>query len=243
MGKVQAVLSGHLAAIGMLGAAAAGLPAQAHGEVSANIGVTSNYIWRGVTQSDDGPAIQGGVDFAHPSGFYLGTWASNVDFGGSGDDNEYELDLYGGYSGQAGELGYDIGLIYYAYPLADDANFLELGLSGSWNFLTVGLNYTLDGEAAEPSPFIEGDVYYYANASFELSQGFSVGGTIGSYNYDNPGAGVDDNYVHYRLDLTKSAGDLGDFTFAIDVNDMDGEYPPGKSADDPRVSLSWTKSF
>ncbi|MFZ0790386.1 MAG: TorF family putative porin, partial [Chromatiaceae bacterium] len=52
--------------------------------ISANIGAVSNYMWRGVTQTQDGAAVQGGLDFTHSSGFYLGTWASNVDFNDEG---------------------------------------------------------------------------------------------------------------------------------------------------------------
>lgn len=60
---------------------------------SANIGAVSNYIWRGVTQTQDGPAIQGGLDYAHSSGFYLGTWASNVDFNDEGDPQDVTIAL------------------------------------------------------------------------------------------------------------------------------------------------------
>lgn len=65
-------------------------------DVSTNIAVVSNYLFRGVTQTDGSPAVQGGIDFEHASGFYAGTWASNVDFG---DEISYELDLYAGFAG------------------------------------------------------------------------------------------------------------------------------------------------
>ena len=57
----------------------------AQAELSANIGVASNYYFRGITQTDDSAAVSGGIDYAHDSGFYLGTWMSNVDFGGNED--------------------------------------------------------------------------------------------------------------------------------------------------------------
>jgi len=53
----------------------------ANAAVEANIGATSNYVWRGVTQTNDAVAVQGGIDYRHEVGFYAGTWASNVDFG------------------------------------------------------------------------------------------------------------------------------------------------------------------
>ncbi|MEE4296723.1 MAG: TorF family putative porin, partial [Wenzhouxiangella sp.] len=91
------------------------LPAQdLRAEVSANIGVVSNYFFRGFSETDGGAAVQGGLDYAADNGFYVGTWASNVDFG---DDTSYELDLYLGFGQELDSgLGYDVGYIYYAYP-------------------------------------------------------------------------------------------------------------------------------
>ena len=68
--------------------------AMAESNWSANIGVTSNYMWRGVTQTGDQAAIQGGIDYENPNGFYAGTWASNVTWT---EPEGYELDLYAGY--------------------------------------------------------------------------------------------------------------------------------------------------
>lgn len=230
-----------------LGALCAGVTGLAHADVSTNIGVTSNYMWRGVSQTNDAPAIQGGIDYWHPSGFYLGTWTSNVDFadpaGSPAARSEYEVDFYGGYAGEAGPVGYDIGLFYYAYPLSDDIDFVELGASASYGILTAGINYTLDGDAAEPSAFTEGDLYYHAGAAFELPQGFALGLTVGYYAFDNLTAGEDDAYVHYNATLSRGIGDLGEVAFALDANDVDGEFPAGKQADDPRVSVMWSKSF
>lgn len=96
------------------------LPALAgDGPLSGNLSLTSNYLFRGISQTQDGPAVQGGIDYAHPSGFYVGTWASNVAWvkeNGLKDDNRLEIDLYGGYKGEAGPIAYDLGLIRYHYP-------------------------------------------------------------------------------------------------------------------------------
>ena len=75
----------------------------AFAELTANASITSNYIWRGVTQTSDQAAGQGGIDYGFGPGFYVGTWASNVDFSGTGDG--YEMDLYAGFAGEAGSLG------------------------------------------------------------------------------------------------------------------------------------------
>ena len=96
--------------------------------VSANVSFTSDYIWRGMTQSD-APAIQGGFDFEAESGFYAGIWGSNVNFNnGAGS----ELDYYFGYATEVGSVGVDVGYISYEYiDSTPDATFDEtyLGLS------------------------------------------------------------------------------------------------------------------
>ncbi len=70
----------------------------AQAEITGNASVVSDYNWRGITQTAGDPAIQGGIDYAHESGFYAGAWGSNVDFGDCCDEN-LETDLYFGWSG------------------------------------------------------------------------------------------------------------------------------------------------
>lgn len=205
------------------GAALMGVTSLAQAEVSANIGVTSNYVWRGWTQTEDQAAIQGGIDYSHESGFYAGTWASNVSFDG---DTGAELDFYVGFGGEASGIGYDVGYVYYSYPQYDDSDFGELYGSATWEWLTVGLAYTTNADNSSA----EGDLYYYASASFDLPQDFSIGATIGAYDYDAGG-----DYQHYQLDLGKSAGDYGDFTLSVSDND--------ETDSDPLVFVSWSKTF
>jgi len=211
----------------------------ASAELTGNVGLTSNYIWRGVTQSDDGPAAQGGVDYSHASGFYAGTWLSNVDFGDGTDANEYEHDLYLGYAGEAGAFGYDVGVFHYMYPLADDADFTELGLSGSYENFSAGVAYTFNSDIQEGSGsmFAEGDLYYFVSAGFDLPNDFGLGLTLGSYAFDEDSAGNELDYTHYQVALSKA-----DLTFALDQNDLDGSMS-GKALDDPRFSVSWGMEF
>ena len=82
-----------LSAVSVLSLSALALPSQA-GEWSANAAVTNNYIWRGLTQTENNSAVQGGIDYASDGGFYAGTWVSNVNYGPS-DVYSYEHDLYG----------------------------------------------------------------------------------------------------------------------------------------------------
>jgi len=103
--------------------------------VAYNIGLYSQYIFRGLTQTDRGPALQGGVDLTHSSGFYLGAWASNIswlrdEIGNSGNSGyrtggHTEIDLYGGYRYTfANGLGVDVGALQYIYPGARNTDVI-----------------------------------------------------------------------------------------------------------------------
>jgi len=208
--------------------------------ISANIGVVSNYMWRGVSQTDGGAAVQGGVDYGHSSGLYAGTWVSNIDWGGS--KPSYELDLYAGFGGSVGEFSYDLTTIYYAYPDAPDdgdADFWEIGASASWNIATLGVNYTVSGDA-DDAPFDSGDVYWYGGVEVPLPQEFSIGATIGYYDFDATGSEGD--YTHWKLSLGKSVGDWGAFTLAYEQNDG-GESEAVATDDDPKFWIGWNKEF
>ncbi|TXI21304.1 MAG: hypothetical protein E6Q67_07785, partial [Roseateles sp.] len=106
-------------------------PAPAASPLSFNVGAVSDYRYRGISQTRLNMALQGGIDYAHSSGFYIGTWASTIkwvsDAGGSGD---LELDLYGGYKTEvAPGLTLDVGVLQYYYPsnsLATSANTFEV---------------------------------------------------------------------------------------------------------------------
>jgi uncharacterized protein (TIGR02001 family) len=215
-------------------ASAAAVPATAQqGEsfpVEGNIGVTSNYVFRGVSQTGDDPAVQGGLDYAHDSGLYVGTWTSNVNFAGG-----TELDVYGGYSGSAEEFGYDLGVIGYLYPEADgDANFAEVYLGLSYDMLSAGVAYTFTSEI-DNGAFSDGDIYVYGSGGFDLADDFSVGLTVGYYAFDSA-SGSD--YVHGQLDLTKSTADYGDFTFSVSLADESD-----LATDDPLFFVSWGTGF
>ncbi len=218
------------------GAILLGATSLAQAELTANIGATSNYLWRGASQTGDDAAVSGGIDWGHESGFYLGTWASNIDWGnGSGT----EVDFYGGFANEIGDLGYDIGLIYYYYPTSgyEDSNFLELSLSGSWKFLEAGLAYTLDGDADSDAAFSDGDIYYYLSAGFEVVDTWSIGATVGHYDFDTSKAFGDVDYTHGQIDVTKSAGDWGDFTMTV------SKAQEESGSDDTKFVVSWAKSF
>lgn len=115
-----------------------GLP----GSFSGNVTLTNDYVFRGFTQTGEDPAIQGGLDWDSGSGFYLGTWASNVDFG-PGDEANIEIDIYGGYAGEINGFTYDVGYLYYLYPGAPgalDYDFWEVYGSVGYDFGTAAVS-------------------------------------------------------------------------------------------------------
>lgn len=153
--------------------------AQDAGEFSFNIAATNNYVWRGVTQTEDGAAVQGGVDYKKGI-FYAGAWGSNVSFAGD-DDTSTELDLYVGIAPSVGDWNFDFGYIHYMYPSQCDAcdyNFGELksAVSHSMGKGTIGAALYLPAEDLE-------DPYYEVNASYPLTDKLSVSGAIGNYEF------------------------------------------------------------
>lgn len=187
--------------------------------LSANVGLTSNYLWRGVTQTDDAAAISGGIDYAADSGFYAGTWASNVDFG---DDASYELDFYFGFGGDLGDsgFGYDVGYIYYAYPDSSESDssneydFGELYGSLSYGVFSVTANYGVNND--DGAEWADSALYISADAAFEVAPGLELGLHIGNYSFDDD---YDDgDYTDYGVSLSKDG-----FTFAVSDTDMDND--------------------
>lgn len=213
--------------------------------LTANIGVVSNYMWRGLTQTKDGPAIQGGVDYVDESGFSIGTWTSNVDFGDDDPANnidlaKYEWDMYAGYAIKFGDLGFNTTINYYAYPDGKDSNNWELIASGTYlDMFTLGVAYNLDGQAKEPAPYTEGDLYYYGSVGIDLPINFKLTGTLGHTNFDD--FGNEGDYTHWQVSLNKDAGDFGNFSLNYDQNDGDDDLLA--TDDDPKVWVGWKKTF
>jgi uncharacterized protein (TIGR02001 family) len=117
--------------------------------VSGSAALVSDYMFRGVSQTDEAMAIQGGLTVSHKSGFYVGTWASNLAGWGTFGGSNMELDLYGGYTTSIGVAKVDAGLTWYMYPNgADKTDFAEVyfKLSGD-----LGPASALVGVAYAPS--------------------------------------------------------------------------------------------
>jgi uncharacterized protein (TIGR02001 family) len=127
--------------------------AESEHSVSYNVGLFSEYVFRGYTQTHNDPALQGGIDYEHSSGFYLGLWASNVSWLQDNGDSSYyksggtaEIDIYGGFAGEFGDsgVGYDVGFLQYLYP-GDRrdavANAHTLELYGGLSYKDFGITY------------------------------------------------------------------------------------------------------
>ena len=137
--------------------AADAAPAKSPHTLTGNIGVFSQYIFRGLTQTNTDPALQGGFDYGHSSGLYAGTWASNIswlrDGGSYNASGSLEWDFYGGFKGNLGktDITYDLGALYYWYP-GDaapgfvKANTLEAYGALGWKWLSAKYSYSLDNK-------------------------------------------------------------------------------------------------
>ena len=138
--------------------------------VSANVALTTDYRFRGVSLSGGDPAVQGGVDVAHDSGFYVGTWASSIDGGDA--YGELEFDVYGGWSGDVSEgVTLDVGLLYYAYPTEElglDTDYWEpyasVGFDLAGAEATVGVAYAWEQDSLGG----EDNLYLYTDLGYGI---------------------------------------------------------------------------
>ena len=222
------------AALLTLGAASA----SAAGEWSANAGVSNNYIWRGLTQTTNEAAVSGGIDYADESGFYVGTWASNVQYAAD-DVYSYEHDIYFGFGGEVGEVGYDVGYLYYNYDEEANFDFAEIYGSISIQGFTLGLNILAHTEADEApgQDFGFGEALYaYADYGFEVKEGLELGFHIGYHEGDFAEAfnGVE-GYVDYNVSIAKDG-----FSFMISTTDVDDAGPDNLDNDEVKFVVGYT---
>lgn len=154
------------------------------GELSGNVGFVTDYTFRGVSQTSEAPAVQGGFDYAHPSGGYVGIWASSIDFGDAQAGTE--IDYYAGYSKEiGGGVTADGGVIYYQYPGArDDLNydFYEVYGGISYDAQIGGQEVATDASISYSPDYFggSGEGYYLkAGASTPVGNGFTLDGHLG----------------------------------------------------------------
>ncbi|WP_417516374.1 TorF family putative porin [Minwuia sp.] len=172
------------------------------GEFSANVGLFTDYRFRGITQTDNEPAIQGGFDWSHDSGIYFGTWASNVQFA----DAHIEMDFYGGFANEVGNFSYDLGLIYYWYPGArdnQDFDFVEVALGLGYDLdvaaLSFSANYSPENFGASGNAlYLEGGV------SVPLPYKFELGATLGYQIIEDEATFGTPDYLNWSVGLSRT---------------------------------------
>ena len=176
--------------------------------VSGSAAFTSDYLFRGVSQTSNNAAVQGAMTFTHESGAYFSMWGSSIASGVGG----LELDTLLGYSGKAGEVAYDVGVMRYNYPGLNDnnaafeADYNEVYASVSTMGAKVGFNYS-------PDYFFESDKFLYLYASYGTEvAGVGLFGSVGMNKFDSAAmmsqalgtTGSDDSYIDYKLAASKA---------------------------------------
>jgi uncharacterized protein (TIGR02001 family) len=189
-------------------ALAIGSASLAQAEISSTLTLASDYDFRGISQTARDPALQASLDWASESGFYLGAWVSNVDFG-RGTDADFEWDLLGGYRGSIGEDGgFDIGYVQYSFePSGDKLQFGEAYAGLSYKAVSAKFWYADDfSNSGESATYLEG------NASIPLPNDFALALHAGYSDGDYWDPVYDGGYFDYSIGVTKS---LGNFALAL----------------------------
>lgn len=171
--------------------------------INAEATLTSNYMYRGFTQTAYNPAVQATVEYKDKSGLYLGTWASSL-----GPAAGYEQDLFAGVKIPLGAIKLDAGFIYYAYPVIKDTDFAEIYANVELDEvpgLTTGINISVY-EARENSKV--GDFYFFADFDKKVTRKIDAGATFGFQGFSESGA---DSYLHMQVRAS-----LSNLTFSYD---------------------------
>lgn len=216
-----------------------------------NVALVSDYRFRGISQTFEKPAIQGGFDYAHSSGFYVGNWNSSISGVQYPDGASLEMDFYGGYKFEvAPEVGLDIGLLKYYYPgsrnaAGDKFDALELYVGASWKWLSAKYSRSIDKEYFGFTD-ARGSDYVELNANFEIMDKTILGLHVGHQKFKNSGAF---DYTDYKVGVTRDFGfaslGLAYVTTNADTASYTFANSRGRSRDvgDGTVVLSLSKTF
>ena len=213
----------------LIAAAIASLASVAHAAepestLGFNAGVVSDYRYRGISQSRLQPALQGGVDYADKSGFYVGAWGSTIkwikDSGSTA--GSVEVDLYGGYKGAVGDVAYDVGFLRYEYTgnkLGNVYGFANANTNEVYGAVTYGL-FTAKYSHAISNLFgnVDSKNSYYLDlsANFDLGDGYTLTPHVGRQYIKNAPTYT---YNDYSLTLAKDLGNgLSGSLMLVDTN-------------------------
>jgi len=213
------------------------------GDFAYNIGVQSDYVWRGVSQDNDQAALQGGIDYKH-SMFYAGTWLSNVDFPAANNTTaKTEWDLYAGIDPSVGNWSFNFGVYYYTYPSADNATFGELqtDVSHTWGKGSIGINMFTPIQSLE-RPYVE------IAASYPLTDKLSISGALGDCGGDagtqttSHCNGVAAGYTTWNAGLTYQLTSIVSLDLRYSENSLNAREVNGSLAA-PKVYATLKASF
>jgi uncharacterized protein (TIGR02001 family) len=189
---------------------------------STNVSLTTNYLYRGISQTGAKPAVQGGFDYANANGLYIGAWGSSISWisdEGLGTNAGLELDTYAGYKGTAGAVSYDVGFLRYNYPgtygaMATDfakPDTNEVYGAVTYSIVTAKLSYAL-GDLFGVSN-AKGSTYIDLSANYPIGDtGYTLGAHWGKQTYkgsstdDLKSLNLDPTYSDYRLSVSKDLG-------------------------------------
>lgn len=246
------------AAIPALAADAAPAPTPAY-TLTANVSLTSEYVYRGITQTARDPAIQGGADFTHESGLYLGTWGSNISWYSdavAGSSVSMEWDIYGGYRKTIGDFGYDVGVLQYYYPGryptgAVKPDTTEVYGAVSYKWLTGKVSYVVS-----PGLFgvdnADGSYYLDLSANVPIVDTWTLNAHVGDQHYSGSNGGISNDslfsYTDWKLGVTKDLGSGWSATaYYTDTNAKDagykGAFNGGKNLGDSHFVAAVSKTF
>jgi len=232
-------------------------------EVTGNVAFTTDYVFRGISLSEENLAIQGQFDATHSSGAYIGTWASSVS--GYGPGGSAELDVYVGYAGEINGFGYDVFATRFIYPASGKGDTTKDHQYNDYHEYTLALSYSLSmgttfGIQYDYAPHWAGESTgtaenYLFNVIHDLGDGLSIGASVGrqefrddnairQFNADDFGnEGVDD-YTYYGANVSYS---VNDFTLSLDFSDTNiennGNGNDVEDASDGRVYFTLSKEF
>jgi len=191
-------------------------------EVTYNVGVVSQYRYRGIAQTKGDPALQGGVDYANASGFYAGAWGSTIKWikdsaaaGTSETKGPVELDLYAGYKFEAAGVAYDVGYLRYEYVgntlnKSTAATFVNANTDEVYGAATYGVT-TLKYSYAFSDLFgyanSKGSSYIDLSATFDLGAGYSLVPHAGHQTVKHNSTQANMSYTDISLTLNKDLGD------------------------------------
>jgi len=248
-----------LAGLSTASAFAADAPAAPTPEhtLTGNVGLFSQYIYRGITQTNEKPALQGGFDYAHSSGLYAGIWGSNVSWisdPGNGVSASLELDTYFGFKNSfAEDFSYDVGFLRYNYPGSYPAGFVKPDtneLYGQLGYKWVTLKYSHSLGDTFGIANSKNTNYLDLSASFEVADKLTLGLHAGKQTFKGDTAGVSNDslftYTDYKVSLTK---DISGYLVGVAYTDTDakdaGYFIPatGKNNGRNQFVVSVSKSF